>query len=491
MRLSYLAQEAAPYALSISGDCEITALMQDSRLRADNSLFFCISGIRHDAHNYIPQAMANGAVAVVITREIPGLTVPYIMVDNDRAAMALMASAFFGHPSRNLRMVGITGTKGKTTVSYYIKAILQGAGITCGLIGTTGSMIGDKWLKNTLTTPDPIELQQTLRAMVDANVQAVCMEVSAHAIAMHRLEGVVFEAACFTNLSQDHLDYFGTMDNYFDAKCRLFDPRYTRNAAINLDDDRADALIKRLTIPHSTFGIWHRSDIFARDIEMSEGGVTFRLTLWNEQVYPVHLRMMGMFSVYNALSAVAVALIMGVQPLTICSALESVRAVPGRAEVLETNTPFKVVLDYSHTPSALTGILETVRGFVRKRIILVFGCGGDRDHGKRPQMGEIAGKMADYSILTSDNPRSEDPMDILHAIEDGIKATRGEYTVIENRRDAILYALDMAGDGDVVILAGKGHETYQEIRGIKRPFDEKLIVHDLISGRTAKENEHA
>ncbi len=491
MKLSYLAQEAAPYTLSVSGDCDIASLMQDSRIRADNSLFFCISGIRNDAHDFIPQAIANGAVAVVITREIKDLTVPYILVENDRAAMALMASAFYGHPSRSLRMVGITGTKGKTTVSYYVKAILEEAGISCGLIGTTGSMIGGKWLKNTLTTPDPIELQQTLRAMVDAQVQAVCMEVSAHAIAMYRLEGIVFEAACFTNLSQDHLDFFGSMDNYFAAKCEFFTPRYTRNAAINLDDDRAGALIKQLKIPHSTFGIWHKSDIFARDIEMNEGGVAFKLILWNEQVYPVHLRMMGMFSVYNALSAVAVALIMGVSPLTICRALESVRAVPGRAEVLETNTPFKVVLDYSHTPSALTNILETVRGFVRNRIILVFGCGGDRDHGKRPQMGEIAGRMADYSILTSDNPRSEDPMEILAAIEEGIKPTDGEYTIIENRRDAIRQALEMALDGDVVILAGKGHETYQEIRGTKRPFDEKLIVHDLLSARAPKGNDNA
>lgn len=491
MKLSYLAQEAAPYTLSVSGDCDIAALMQDSRLRADNSLFFCISGIRHDAHDFIPQAVENGAVAVVITREIPELTIPYILVENDRAAMALMASAFYGHPSRSLRMVGITGTKGKTTVSYYVKAILEEAGITCGLIGTTGSMIGGKWLKNTLTTPDPIELQQTLRAMVDAQVQAVCMEVSAHAIAMHRLEGIVFEASCFTNLSQDHLDFFGTMENYFAAKCRFFTPKHTRNAAINLDDERAGELIKQLTIPHSTFGIWHKADIFARDIEMSEGGVAFKLILWNEQVYPVYLRMMGMFSVYNALSAVAVALIMGVKPEAICSALESVRAVPGRAEVLETNTPFKVVLDYSHTPSALSNILETVRGFVRRRIILVFGCGGDRDHGKRPLMGEIAGRMADYSVLTSDNPRSEDPMEILATIEEGIKPTKGEYTVIENRREAIRHALDKAGDGDVVILAGKGHETYQEIRGTKRPFDEKLIVHDILSTRPVQENRHA
>jgi UDP-N-acetylmuramoyl-L-alanyl-D-glutamate--2,6-diaminopimelate ligase len=481
VKLSYLAQQAAPYTQSVHGDCEISSLMQDSRIRAENSLFFCISGIRSDAHDFIPQAIQNGATAVVITREISGLSVPYILVDNDRAAMALIAAAFYGHPARSLRMVGITGTKGKTTVSYYVKAILETAGIACGLIGTTGSMIGDKWMKNTLTTPDPIELQQTLRAMVDANVQAVCMEVSAHAIAMHRLEGIVFEASCFTNLSQDHLDFFGTMEAYFAAKCQFFTEEHTRNAAINLDDDRAGTLIEQLNIPYSTFGIWQKSDIFARDIEMNEGGVNFNLVLWNEQVYPVHLRMMGMFSVYNALAAVAIGLIMGVTPPDICRALESVRAVPGRAEVLETNTPFKVVLDYSHTPSALSNILETVRGFVRNRIIVVFGCGGDRDHGKRPMMGEIAGRLADYSVLTSDNPRSEDPMEILSAIEAGIQPTGAAYVKIENRREAIRHALEQAEDGDVVILAGKGHETYQEIRGTKRPFDEKLIVHDLLS----------
>ncbi|NLZ88254.1 MAG: UDP-N-acetylmuramoyl-L-alanyl-D-glutamate--2,6-diaminopimelate ligase [Clostridiales bacterium] len=481
MKLSYLAEEAKPYTQSITGDCLIGELSQDSRVKANNSLFFCISGLKHDAHDYIPQAIENGAIAVVTSRPIQGLTVPCVVVSDVRAAMSLMASAFYGHPSRRLRMIGVTGTKGKTTVSYFVKAIMERAGYSCGLIGTTGYMIGNRWSKGALTTPDPIELQRTLRDMVDAGVQTVSMEVSAHAITMHRLEGVSFEAGCFTNLSQDHLDYFKTMEAYFDAKKSFFTSGAVRNAALNVDDDMAHLIMDDIAIPHSTYGICTNADIFARNIEISEDGVQFELFLWNEQVYPARLQMMGMFNVYNALAAVATGLIMGVDPVVICEALASVRSVPGRAEIIETHTPYKVVIDYSHSPDALENILKTVKGFVKNHIILVFGCGGDRDHGKRPRMGEIAGWYADYSILTSDNPRTENPMDILADIERGIKGTQGAYCIIENRREAIRTALSRAQSGDVVILAGKGHETYQEINGMKRPFDEKQIVHDFLN----------
>ena len=481
MKLSQLAKEAAPFFVSLSGDCEINSLSQDSRLKTDKGLFFCIAGARLDSHEFAGQAVERGAVALAVTRLLPDISVPQLVVSNDRAAMALIAAAFYGHPARTLRMIGITGTKGKTTTSYYAKAIMEHAGYLCGLIGTTGNMIGSRWMKSTLTTPDPIDLNRTLRDMLDEGVQVVCMELSAHAIDMHRLEGIQFEAAAYLNLSQDHLDYFGSMDRYFEAKKSLFMHGAVRNAAINADEDTSSSIIADLSIPHSSFGICTNADIFAKGIEISENGVDFQLSLWNEHVYPVHLQLMGMFNVYNALAATALGLIMGVEPGVISRALESVRIVPGRAEVLDTHTSYKVILDYSHSPDALKNILSTTREFTKNRIIIVFGCGGDRDQGKRPQMGEIAGRMADYSILTSDNPRNEDPLNILRMVEQGIKQTKGAYEVIENRRDAIQKALQIAREGDLVILAGKGDETYQEIRGVKRPFDEKQIVRELLN----------
>lgn len=481
MKLSLLAKAAAHYLVALRGDCEVASISQDSRHTTDHGLFFCISGASVDAHDFAAQAVENGAVALVVTRFLDDIDVPQLKVSHDRAAMALMAEAFYGHPARQLKLVGITGTKGKTTTSYFLKAILEAAGFSCGLIGTTGNMIGNHWMKSTLTTPDPIELNRTFRQMADAGVQVVCMEISAHAIAMRRLEGLTFEAGCYLNLSQDHLDYFGTMDNYFNTKKEFLVSGNVKNAALNADDDYSGSIAQDLSVPHSTFGICTNADIFARDIEISEQGVHFMLSLWNEHVYPVRLQMMGMFNVYNALAATALALIMGVEPQTICRALEGVRSVPGRAEVLDTHTPYMVILDYSHSPDALENILRTAREFARGRVLVLFGCGGDRDHAKRSVMGAVAGRLADYSILTSDNPRTEDPMEILQAIEEGIAPTKAPYEVIENRRQAIQRALSLAQVGDVLILAGKGHETYQEVHGVKKPFDEKQIVRELLS----------
>ncbi|MDD4104947.1 MAG: UDP-N-acetylmuramoyl-L-alanyl-D-glutamate--2,6-diaminopimelate ligase [Clostridiales bacterium] len=481
MYLKQLAQAAEQYCIDLIGDCDIRSLSQDSRQKTDLGLFFCISGTHFDAHAFAPQAISNGAVALVVRHLLPDLAVPQLVVTDDRAAMALIAAEFYGNPAQKLRMIGITGTKGKTTTSYLVKSILDYAGIPNGLIGTTGNKIGSQWMRSNLTTPDPIELHDTLRQMVDAGVEAVCMEVSAHALAMRRLDGITYEAACFTNFSQDHLDYFETMDKYFDTKKGYFTSGAVKNAAFNVDDDKTEDIVRSLAIPFSTYGISANADIFARDIEISENGVDFVLSLWNEQRFPVHMKMMGMFNVYNALAATALALIMGVEPRAVCAGLEQITSVPGRAEVLDTHTPYKVVLDYSHSPAAMENILETVRGFVRNRIILVFGCGGDRDHGKRSLMGEAAGRGSDYTIITSDNPRTENPLNILLDIEKGIKRTRGVYELIENRRVAINKALTMAQEGDVVILAGKGDETYQDINGVKKPFDEKQIVKELLS----------
>jgi len=468
-------------------DMEIGALVTDSRIkeRVNNGLFFCISGMRFDAHNYADQVAQFGCTALIVERFLDS-PLAQVKVSNVRSAMAYIASAFFGHPSRKLRMIGVSGTKGKTTTSFLMKAILEKAGFKTGLIGTTGNMIGEKHLDSNMTTPDPVDLHRTLRQMVDEGVEAVSMEVSAHAVDMHRLDGVVFEAACYTNLSQDHLDYFGTMERYFEAKKSFFMQGAVKNAALNVDEETSESIRCDLGVPYLTFGICANADVFARDIEITENGVSFLIRLRGLEEMAISMHLTGMFNVYNALAAASLAMIMGIEKEAIREGLESIRNVPGRVEVLDTHTPYKVILDYAHSPDALENVLRTVRAFTRGRLIALVGCGGDRDKGKRPMMGEIVGKMADFSILTSDNPRTEDPMLILKSIEEGMKQTDGEYVVIENRREAIRFALERGCEGDVIILAGKGNETYQDIMGVKHPFDEKIVVQDLLEEMRAE-----
>ena len=479
MRLSQLCDLCKSYVIERKGDCEVKELCMDNRQIREGELFFCISGARFDAHKFAPGAVEKGACALVVERFLE-LDVPQVLVKNTRKAMTDMAAAFFGYPAREMKMLGVTGTKGKTTTTYLIKAIMEAAGMKSGLIGTTGNMIGNEYLHSEFTTPEPIDLHRTLRLMADQGVKAVTMEVSAHAIEMGRLEHVHFDAGCYTNLSQDHLDLFGNMENYFLCKKRFFTPEWITAAAVNADEETSARVLDGIQVPVMTYGIAVNADLFARDIEITEEGVSFVMKLHNVQEYPVHLKLTGMFNVYNALAAASVALMMGIDMDVITRALESVRAVPGRAEVLDTHTPYKVLLDYSHSPDALENILTTVREFTRNRVICLFGCGGDRDPIKRPIMGEIGGRLADLSILTSDNPRTEDPYTILAQVEAGTKKTGGEYVVIENRRAAIKYALEIGRDGDVIVLAGKGHETYQEINGVKNPFDEKVVVQELL-----------
>ena len=480
MLLSELARMCSSEVVDIRGDCEIGDLAMDTRKPMRNALFFCISGARYDSHRFADQAVKNGAVCLAVEKWLDEISVPQVLVTNGRKAMTAMAQAFFGYPARGMKILGVTGTKGKTTTSYLMKAIMEKAGYKCGLIGTTGNMIGTRYLKSEFTTPEPIDLHRALRQMADEGVTCVSMEVSAHALNMGRLEGLHFEAGCYTNLSQDHLDLFGTMENYFQCKKTFFDAKWISAASVNADDEKGWEIIRDLNVPHMTYGIAQNADLYARDIEITENGVGFTMGFSGMWEYPVRLQLTGTFNVYNALAAASAGMIMGVKPEVITEALESVRAVPGRAEMLETGTPYKVILDYSHSPDALENILNTVREFARGRVICVFGCGGDRDKLKRPLMGEISGRLADLSILTSDNPRSEDPYEILAAIEEGVRRTGGEYRVIENRKDAIRYAMEHAGDGDMIILAGKGHETYQEIRGVKRPFNEKTVVQRLL-----------
>lgn len=479
MKLSELARACARETVEIRGDGEVLIPFINSREKQEQGLFFCISGAKFDAHDFAAQAVENGASALVVERFLP-LDVPQLRVKNVREALGPMCAALYGHPADRMKMIGITGTKGKTTSSYLIKAILEAAGMKVGLIGTTGNMIGSTFLHGDMTTPEANHLQGLLRRMADESVNAVVMEVSAHAIDMHRVDGILYDVGCYTNLSQDHLDYFETMERYFEAKKAFFTAAHIRQAALNVDEETALRIMQEIAVPYLRYGISTNAELYARDIEISETGVAFRICVLEQGERAVHLHLTGIFNVYNALTAAAAALALGVGLDEIVRGLESVRAVPGRAEMLETHTPYKVLLDYSHSPEALENILTAVRDFTKGRVIALFGCGGDRDHGKRPMMGEIGGRLADYCILTSDNPRNEDPMAILAAIEEGIRHTDGAYTVIENRREAIRFALNMAREGDLVVLAGKGHETYQEIKGVKRPFDEKVVVKKLL-----------
>lgn len=463
-----------------NAETEILSVCSDSRKVTPGALFFCTPGLRLDAHDFAPQAVEKGAAALVVERELP-VDVPQVLVENVRVAISYIAADFYGNPADRLLMIGITGTKGKTTTSFLVKSVLEEAGRKTGLIGTVCSMIGDEVIPADLTTPDPIETQSLLHRMAQAGCECVVMEVSAHAVAMHRIAGIRFDIGAFTNFSQDHLDYFKTMDDYFDAKMRFFTPDQVENIVYNIDDERVAAGMKAAGFDGLRVGIRASSDIYANDIEISEYGCSFLMT-WHKQFrISVALKLSGVFNVYNALLAAGIGICAGVGPEAIRRGLEEVRAVPGRIELLETATPYRVILDYAHSPDSLENILKTVRQTTKGKLIALFGCGGNRDTVKRPIMGEIAGELADLCVLTSDNPRNEDPMEILTQIEEGIRPTGCRYEVIENRRDAIRFALQSASAGDVVVLAGKGHETYQEIRGVKHPFDEKIIVAQLLS----------
>ena len=471
-----------PGQVRLVGDqnTEISNICIDSRKVQPGDLFICTPGLRMDAHDFAPQAVASGAAALMVDHLLD-IDVPQVVVEDVRLATSYVAAQFHDNPARKIRMIGITGTKGKTTTSFLIKSILEEAGNKVGLIGTVCSMIGDEVIPAKLTTPDPIDTQAMLARMVEAGVDCVIMEVSAHALALDRLAGIRFEVGAFSNFSQDHLDFFPDMDAYFDCKMRFFDPDMTEKVVYNADDDHVHLGMEKLNREALRIGIREGSDIYANDIEISERGSNFLVSWHKHFKVSIALKLAGIFNVYNALMAAGICIQLGIGADEIRRGLEDVRAVPGRIELLETDTPYRVILDYAHSPDSLENILKAVRETTKGRMIALFGCGGNRDRAKRPLMGEIAGELADFCILTSDNPRNEDPMDILAQIEEGIKGSGCEYVTIENRREAIKYALRTAVQGDVIVLAGKGHETYQEIKGVRHPFNEKIVVAELLA----------
>lgn len=478
MKLSDILKDIDTIRIDGSIDMDIKSIYYDSRQVTPDSLFFCLEGQKTDGHNFAGAAVKSGARAVVLEKNVDLMNnITKILVKDSRLAMGLMAKNFYGSPADNMTLIGVTGTNGKTTTTYLIKSILEQQGRTVGLVGTITNIIGSRKIPAERTTPESPDLYKLFREMAESDVDSVVMEVSSHSLDLKRIAGCNYDIGIFTNLTQDHLDYHGTIDNYRSSKAKLFNQ--SKVAVINIDDDNGRIIRENIKGQVITYGIKRSADVYARDLEITSKGVTFSLHLFGESV-GVGLSIPGIFSVYNAMAAAAAAYSLGIPVDVIKKGLETVRGVPGRFELLNTDTDYSVILDYAHTPDGLENILTTARDITKGRIITLFGCGGDRDPSKRPVMGEIAGDKSDFCIITSDNPRNEEPIDIINDIIPGVLKTSCPYVVIEDRREAIKYALENAKKDDVIILAGKGHETYQIIKDRTYHFDEKEIVAELL-----------
>lgn len=465
------------------GDLEILSLQTDSRKTMPNGLFFCLKGEQADGHIYAADAVKNGAVAVVTERRLPILA-PQILVPSTREALAKWSSVFYGEPSKKMKVVGITGTNGKTTTSYFLASILEQAGKKTGVIGTLGTYFNGQTVQGELTTPDPIELQERLHELQSQGAEYVVMEVSAHALYYEKTSGVRFAACIFTNLTQDHLDFFKTMSAYKAAKCKLFHSSVCPLAILNGDDETGREIGSRLEKENATekwiyYGMQTPADAFALVTEQSEDGTECMLNI-EDKLCRVTLALPGLHNVYNALAAATCASLLGIPLTAIAKGLQGVNKVRGRLEKVVKLQGASIYVDFAHTPDGLEKSLQTLRRYCKGRLVCLFGCGGNRDVSKRPIMGECAAKSADFAILTSDNPRYEDPLDILSAVEKGYRNHSVKYVVIPDRRTAIEYALDFIQKGDILLIAGKGAEGYQEIMGIKYPFNDQDIVEKIL-----------
>ena len=479
MRLTQIL-EKIEYTIAFGAEnIDVKELVTDSRKAFAGSMFFALTGLGADGHNFIQSAVDNGTCVVVAERMVPlenAENVTYILVDSTPKALSYAAQAFYGYPTKKLRMIGVTGTNGKTTVTHLIKQILDFAGYKTGLIGTNHHLIGSRELPSVNTTPEAHNLQRLFAEMAAENVDFVVMEVSSHALSLFRLAGVTFETGVFTNLTRDHLDFHKTMENYRDAKAVLFS--MCRKAVINIDDKEGSFMKKAAGKSKVlTYGMKKDANFFAENIEYSARAVRFTLkeSVESNQVL---LGIPGQFSVYNGLAAIAACASLHLPTEKIVKALAVAKGVKGRAETVDIPVNFTVMIDYAHTPDGLENILNMLRGVAKARIITVFGCGGNRDKTKRPIMGETVGRMSDIAIVTSDNPRLEKPEEIIAEILPGMTEYQEKVYTVTDRREAIRYALSVAQKDDIVLLAGKGHETYQDIGGQKIDFDERVIVRE-------------
>jgi UDP-N-acetylmuramoyl-L-alanyl-D-glutamate--2,6-diaminopimelate ligase len=470
---------------------EVLGLTEDSRSVKPGMLFIAVKGTKSDGHQHLNEAVAAGAAGLVVKSGLKDVNIPsdwqlpVIEVPNTRRFLGALASRFYGYPAARLKMIGVTGTNGKTTTTYVCKAILEAAGKQAGLIGTVSYVIGSEEIAATHTTPGALELQALLKKMADAGLEAVIMEVSSHALALDRTAGCAFDAAVFTNLTQDHLDFHTDMEDYFQAKLRLFTQRGAHGRAIvNADDPYGERIAAAFSAATWRYGIDGAADIRAEGVRISLEGVEFvvRTPFGSAEI---HSPLVGRHNVYNILGAIGAGLQQGIDLPTIAQGISRLGNVPGRFERVEAGQPFTVVVDYAHTDDALYRLLSTAQAVKTGRIITVFGCGGDRDRGKRPKMGRIAALYSDVVVVTSDNPRTEDAGAIIEEIEPGVKAGlqeagRGKYVIRPDRRDAIETAMREARAGDLVLIAGKGHEDYQVIGTTKHPFDDRVVAREAL-----------
>lgn len=495
MQLQELASLLAVSRLAGDGGTEFTGVKTDHRTVAPGDLFVCIPGFVHDGHKYAEQAIRQGAVALVTEREL-GAGVPELVVKDTRYAVAVAASRFYGYPSRELKLIGVTGTNGKTTTTYILERILSDQGFRTGLMGNIHVKIGSEYFENKATnTQEALALQRILRQMADAGTDYCIMEVSSHGLELGRVKGCSFRTGIFTNLTQDHLDFHGTMERYKAAKGLLFsrmgneftaDPDGRRFAVLNADDPASEDYARLTAAEVITYGIDNTSaDVRAERIVMSARGTQFHLATFRGCA-EVTMKLVGRFNVYNALAAAAAAIAEGILPERIAESLSRIQSVEGRMEVVDEGQDFLVLVDYAHTPDGLENALSTISQFAEGEVYCVFGCGGDRDRTKRPVMGEIAAKYSDHVIVTSDNPRTEDPEQIINDIVPGLTRaglSPDRYKLLADRRQAIHEAVRQAKPQDIVLIAGKGHETYQDIMGVKHDFDDRLVAKEAIRGR--------
>ena len=474
MKLKELLKDIPVLESTADMELEMENVYYDSRKVTPGSLFVAVSGFASDGNRFIPMALSKGAAAVVTAKK-PESAVPYVLVPSDRLALAMLGCNFHGHAAKAMTMIGVTGTNGKTSVTLLLKQVLEKTlGAKVGLIGTMANMIGHEMIPTERTTPESFDLQALFARMRDAGCTHVVMEVSSHAVSLERVGGIHFDIAAFTNLTEDHLDFHGTMDAYCDAKAELF--HRCDKAVVNIDDSYGSRILAAAGCPVLTTSATGRGDIQAKNAELFSEGVRFDACRGGETV-AVQLPIPGNFTVYNALTVLGIAHQLGIPLKDAAEALKTAEGVKGRIEVVPTpGKDFSVLIDYAHTPDGLENVLSSVRGFCKGRLISVFGCGGDRDPMKRPIMGQIGVTHSDIAIITSDNPRTEDPMAIIEDILKGVNPELGEYIVMEDRRAAIQYAMDIAKKDDIIVLAGKGHETYQDIGGHKHHLDEREEV---------------
>ena len=478
MILKNLLADVSVLSSTADMNMQIDAVCYDSRKVTKGAAFVAVAGFATDGNKYIPMAMEKGA-CVVITARKPDMDVPYVLVENDRLALAQIGCNFFNHPAKSMTMIGITGTNGKTSATLLLKHILEKTlGAKVGLIGTMENLVGDEVIPTERTTPESFDLQALFARMRDAGCTHVVMEVSSHAIALDRVGGVRFDVAAFTNLTEDHLDFHKTMENYCNTKAELFSR--CDKAVLNCDDEWFSRILPKVACDMLTTSTKKMAGIYAENVTLCSDGIRFT-AVTDAQKEEISLPIPGRFTVYNALTALGIALQLDISLQAAGSALATAKGVKGRVEVVPTpGKPYTVLIDYAHTPDGLENVLKSVRDFCNGRLIAVFGCGGDRDPMKRPIMGKIGVTLSDFAVITSDNPRTEDPMAIISDILKGVDAEESKYEVIENRKKAIAYAMDIAQKDDIIVLAGKGHETYQEICGVKHHLDEREVVAALL-----------